>query len=124
MASTAEAAREFLKIHETSFSDTPPTHKPYGSYWKFMKKVCMLEFLGGKMLHQLLHVRQTHDADQQRDIDDDDEAEAEALRKVGEDTVELSGKFNVSDFLWFMKGVDIPQIFLMMSRGNAHFVLL
>ena len=42
--------------------------------------------------------------------------EAEVLRKVGEDTVELSGKFNVSDFLWFMKGVDIPQIFLMMSR--------
>ncbi|XLS62573.1 hypothetical protein HN51_016801 [Arachis hypogaea] len=31
---------------------------PYGSYWKFMKKVCMLELLGGKMLHQLLHVRQ------------------------------------------------------------------
>ncbi|XLS61083.1 hypothetical protein HN51_015311, partial [Arachis hypogaea] len=73
---------------------------PYGSYWKFMKKVCMLELLGGKMLLQLLHVRQqerkrflsdlakkglasetvdiggkTHNAYQQRDIDDDDGAE-------------------------------------------------
>ncbi|XP_057719995.1 cytochrome P450 93A3-like [Arachis stenosperma] len=156
MASTAEAAREFLKIHEPP-SPTPPTHKPYRSYWKFMKKVCMLELLGGKMLHQLLHVRQQ---ERKRFLSDlakkglageavdigaelmmltnnvismmamrqkscsERGGEMEALRKVGEDTVELSGKFNVSDFLWFMKGVDIPQIFLMMSRGNAHFVLL
>ncbi|KAL4372770.1 hypothetical protein AHAS_Ahas05G0015000 [Arachis hypogaea] len=90
------------------------------------------------MLHQLLHVRQQ---ERKRFLSDlannvismmtmrqkscsERGGEAEALRKVGEDTVELSEKFNVSDFLWFMKGVDIPQIFLMMSRGNAHFVLL
>ncbi|KDP37371.1 hypothetical protein JCGZ_06825 [Jatropha curcas] len=29
----------------------------YGPYWKFMKKICMKELLGGRMLDQLLPVR-------------------------------------------------------------------
>jgi len=73
VASTAEAAKEFLKTHESSFSNRPSQtvavealtygfqdffFAPYGPYWKFMKKLCMSELLGGHMLDQFLPVRQ------------------------------------------------------------------
>ena len=73
VASTAEAAKEFLKTHESSFSNRPVQtvavealtygfqdffFAPYGPYWKFMKKLCMSELLGSRMLEQLLPVRQ------------------------------------------------------------------
>ncbi|KAK7378210.1 hypothetical protein VNO80_03648 [Phaseolus coccineus] len=71
IASTPEAAREFLKTHETRFSNRPQssagdfltygsqnfTLAPYGPYWKFMKKICMSELLGGPTLSQLLPLR-------------------------------------------------------------------
>ncbi|KAK7259473.1 hypothetical protein RIF29_25081 [Crotalaria pallida] len=71
IASTAEAAKEFLKTHETHFSNRPKSFSvdyltygsqdfsfaPYGPYWKFMKKICMSELLGGHTLNQLLPVR-------------------------------------------------------------------
>ncbi|KAK6941881.1 Cytochrome P450 [Dillenia turbinata] len=65
-------AKELLKTHETSFSDRPQSvavdyvtygsqdffFSPYGPYWKFMKKLCMTELLGGRTLNMLLPVRQ------------------------------------------------------------------
>ncbi|XP_011033262.1 PREDICTED: cytochrome P450 93A3-like isoform X2 [Populus euphratica] len=71
VASTPETAKEFLKTHENSFCDRPKSaavdfltygsadfsFAPYGPYWKFMKKICMAELLGGRMLDQLLPVR-------------------------------------------------------------------
>ncbi|MED6130396.1 hypothetical protein PIB30_000906 [Stylosanthes scabra] len=151
VASTAEAAREFLKNHETSFSDRPAEtmavesltygfkdfmFAPYGHYWRFMKKLCMSELLGGQMLKQLLHVRQQErkrflsallkkgEAGEAVDLGGElvmlsnnvisrmtmrrtNEGEEEVVRKVVADTVELSGKFNLSDFLWFLKGLDV-----------------
>nr|GMD46394.1 cytochrome P450 93A3-like [Ipomoea batatas] len=71
VASSAEMAKEFLKTHEYSFSDRPISaavdyltygsqdfsFAPYGPYWKFMKKLCMSELLGGRTLDLLLPVR-------------------------------------------------------------------
>lgn len=71
VASSPEMARAFLKTHEDSFSNRPQSSvvdyitygsqdfsfAPYGPYWKFMKKVCMSELLGGKTLDLLLPVR-------------------------------------------------------------------
>lgn len=71
VASTSETAKEFLKTHEPTFSNLPMigavdyltyglqdfSFAPYGSYWKFMKKlcnVCMSELLGGWRLELLL----------------------------------------------------------------------
>ncbi|KAK7396290.1 hypothetical protein VNO78_17192 [Psophocarpus tetragonolobus] len=72
VASTAEAAKEFLKTHEDSFSNRPSRtvvietltyglqdflFAPYGPSWKFMKKLCMSELFCGRMLDQFLPVR-------------------------------------------------------------------
>lgn len=71
VASTAETAREFLKTHELSFADRSDSKAvayltygskdfsfaPYGPYWRFMKKLCMSELLGGRTLDQLHPLR-------------------------------------------------------------------
>ncbi|KAJ1377811.1 Cytochrome P450 [Sesbania bispinosa] len=70
--SSAEIAKEIFKTHEASFSNRPGNvairyltydasdlgFAPYGTYWKFMKKLCMSELLNGKMLDQLFPIRQ------------------------------------------------------------------
>lgn len=38
---------------------------------------------------------------------EDDDDEAEEVRKLVKDTAELTGKFNVSDFIWFFKNWDV-----------------
>lgn len=72
VVSTAEAAKEFLKTHETSFSNRARTvaietysyglqgivFTPYGDYWRFIKKLCMSELLGQNILNRFLAVRQ------------------------------------------------------------------
>lgn len=64
-------ARECLKTHEMSFLNRPKMTNidyltygssdfvmaPYGPYWKFMKKLCMSELLGGRILDQNLPIR-------------------------------------------------------------------
>lgn len=61
VASSPETAKLFLKTNKTSFSNRPQRaavdymtygtidfiFAPYGPYWKFMKKLCMSELLGG-----------------------------------------------------------------------------
>ncbi|CAK8562305.1 unnamed protein product [Lathyrus sativus] len=70
--SSPEIVKEFLKTNETYFSNrfrSSAVHylsygskgflfAPYGDYWKFMKKMCMSELLGGRTLDQLLPLRQ------------------------------------------------------------------
>ncbi|KAJ6331971.1 hypothetical protein OIU76_010362 [Salix suchowensis] len=46
------SAVDFLTYGSADFS-----FAPYGPYWKFLKKICMTELLGGRMLDQLLPVR-------------------------------------------------------------------
>jgi len=153
IASTPEAAREFLKTHETRFSNRPQSSAvdfltygsqdfsfaPYGPYWKFMKRICMSELLGGPTLSQLLPVRRQEtlrflrlvlnkgEAGEAIDVGRElltlsnnvvsrmimsqtcsqDDSEAEEVRKLVQDTVLLTGKFNVSDFVWFFKNWDV-----------------
>ncbi|XP_008240968.1 PREDICTED: cytochrome P450 93A3-like [Prunus mume] len=71
VASSPDMAKEFLKTHEGSFSSRPSmavvdylaygssdfAFAPYGPYWRFMKKLCVSELLGGRTLDQLLPVR-------------------------------------------------------------------
>lgn len=70
--SSAEIAKEVLKTHEMSFCNRLPNaairfltydasdlgFSPYGTFWKFMKKMCMTELLNGKMLDQLYPIRE------------------------------------------------------------------
>jgi hypothetical protein len=153
VASTPETAKEFLKTHETSLCDRPKSaavdfltygstdfsFAPYGPYWKFVKKICMTELLGGRMLDQLLPARHeeigqflqfllkkanaresinvgsqlkrltdnviSRMTTNQRCSDNDDEADE--VRKLVHDVAELTGKFNLSDFIWFCKNLDL-----------------
>ncbi|XP_058071355.1 cytochrome P450 93A3-like [Magnolia sinica] len=71
VVSNADTAREILKTHETAFASRPQSSAvryltygssdfsfaPYGPYWKFMKKICMSELLGGRTLDQLQPIR-------------------------------------------------------------------
>jgi len=70
--SSPEIAKEFLKTHETFFSNRLINYAidylsygsqdfmfaPYGEYWKFMKKICMSELLGGRTIDQFRPLRQ------------------------------------------------------------------
>ncbi|KAJ0053629.1 hypothetical protein Pint_01357 [Pistacia integerrima] len=72
LASSPEMAKEILKTNETKFLNRPKTANldyltygssdfatvHYGPYWKFMKKLCMNQLLGGRMLDQLRPIRQ------------------------------------------------------------------
>ncbi|MED6124071.1 hypothetical protein PIB30_055630 [Stylosanthes scabra] len=69
--SSPEIVKEFLKTHESSFSNhltlsaidyitygaKGMVFAPYGSYWKFLKKLCMSELLGGRTLDRFLPLR-------------------------------------------------------------------
>lgn len=153
VASTAETAKEFLKTHETYFSNRPHSSAvdyltygsqdfsfaPYGRYWKFMKKICMSELLGGTTLTQLLPLRRQETTNfikllfkkgkdgEAIDVGGEllrlsnniisrmimsetcsgSDGEAQEMRKLVHDTVHLTGKFNVSDFIWFFKNWDL-----------------
>ncbi|XP_077214970.1 cytochrome P450 93A2-like [Tasmannia lanceolata] len=71
VASSPETAKEFLKTHELHFSSRPKNiavghltygtygfaFAPYGPYWKFMKKLCVSELLGGRTIDLFEPVR-------------------------------------------------------------------
>ncbi|KAH7578462.1 hypothetical protein JRO89_XS01G0385000 [Xanthoceras sorbifolium] len=71
LASSPEMAKEILKTNENNFLNRPKAANlhyltygssdfatvPYGPHWKFMKKLCMTELLGGRVLDQLRPIR-------------------------------------------------------------------
>ncbi|RDX61067.1 3,9-dihydroxypterocarpan 6A-monooxygenase, partial [Mucuna pruriens] len=71
LVSSPEMARQCLKTHETCFLNRPKRTNvdyitygssdfvlaPYGPYWRFMKRLCMTELLGGRILQQHLPIR-------------------------------------------------------------------
>ncbi|OWM82675.1 3,9-dihydroxypterocarpan 6A-monooxygenase [Punica granatum] len=153
VVSTAEMAREFLKTYEEHFSNRPViaavdyltygsqdfSFAPYGPYWKFMKKLCMSELLGGRTLGLLLPVRSEEikrfvqfmlrKAKESKEVDvgrelirmsnnmvsrmlmgqrcSDKDEQADEMRKLVHEVVELTGKFNLTDFIWFCKNLDL-----------------
>ncbi|KAI3471555.1 hypothetical protein Pfo_028205 [Paulownia fortunei] len=154
VASSPEISKEFLKTHESSFSDRPQTaatdyltygsqdfsFAPYGPYWKFMKKLCMSQLLGGQTLDLLQPVRRHEikqlieflakkaNAGKSVDIGSElirmtnnvisrmimsercsgDENEAGEVRKLVQDTAELTGNL-------------IYQIIFAVERGQDRF---
>ena len=146
-------AKEFLKTHETSFSNRPKisavdfltygsadfSFAPYGLYWRFMKKLCMSELLSNRRLDQFYHIRckeikwfmqsimKKAQASEEIDVGgelmtmtnnmistmtmsqrcSDGENEADGVRELVKEVAELTGKFNLSDFIWFCKNIDL-----------------
>ncbi|KAK7396279.1 hypothetical protein VNO78_17171 [Psophocarpus tetragonolobus] len=168
VASTAEAAKEFLKTHELSFSNRPAQtvavealtygfqdflFAPFGPYWNFMKKLCMSELLGGHMLDQFLPVRQqetkrfikrvlqkgvageavdfggefiTHSNNiVSRMIlsqtSTENENQVQGMRKLVADAAEFIGKFNISDFVWFLKLFDLQEFNKRLKQTRDRF---
>ncbi|KAG1364231.1 cytochrome P450 93A3 [Cocos nucifera] len=153
VACSAETAKEFLRTHDLAFSDRPQSKAvsyltygsadfsfaPYGPYWKFMKKLCMSELLGGRTLQQLLPIRREEIqrllqavnkmSEERKAVDMGSElirltnnvisrmtmsrrcsgsdGEAEEARKLVEETAELTGKFNLADYIGFCKNLDL-----------------
>ncbi|KAF3789165.1 Cytochrome P450 93A3 [Nymphaea thermarum] len=72
VASSPSLAREFLKVHGSSFSSRPHitlldtllygrddfAFAPVGPLWKTMRKTCMVELLGGRSLGRFSFIRQ------------------------------------------------------------------
>ncbi|KAG6533854.1 cytochrome P450 93A3-like [Zingiber officinale] len=100
VASSASSAREILRTQELAFSDRLQfkiasyfayggsgfVFAPYGPYWRFMKKLCMSAFLGGRMLDLFLPIRR-----------DELIALAQSLydkSKEGRTTVDVSGELS------------------------------
>ncbi|CAN1303642.1 3,9-dihydroxypterocarpan 6A-monooxygenase [Linum perenne] len=121
VASSPETAKEFLKTHESSFLDRPGSaaidyltygsadfsFAPHGPYWKLMKKLCMSELLGGRTLDRMAFLRM---AMRERCSGDGGDGEADEVREVIRETAELTGKFNLADFVWFCKGLDLQGL--------------
>jgi len=151
--SSPDIVKEFLKTHESFFSNrfiSLVIHNltygsndfifaPYGEYWKFIKKICMSELLGGRTLDKFLPLRQKETVRFLRLLQKKGEAreavnvggellnltnriitsmamsktcaennsDVEDIRKMVQDSVELSGRFNLSDFIWFFKNWDM-----------------
>eukprot|EP01018_Ginkgo_biloba_P031776 Gb_10323 [translate_table: standard] len=69
--SSPDMAKEFLKTHEASFASRPQSaaikymayncsdfsFAPFGPYWKYMRKICMMELLSGRQLENFLPIR-------------------------------------------------------------------
>ncbi|PON32863.1 Cytochrome P450, E-class, group I [Parasponia andersonii] len=154
--STDHLAKEFLKTHEAVFSKRPEsvvvdylsypsvdfTFAPCGPSFKFMKKLCMPQLLGGQTLNQLLPIRSDEikrllkvfvkRAESKQSVDigrevtkltsnvvsrmvmskryakNDDEADE--VMKVVNESAEILGKFNLSDFIWFCKYFDFQGL--------------
>lgn len=155
VASSPDMAKELLKTHEASFSARPHTiavdyltyggadfaFANYGPYWKFMKKICMTELLGGPTLDQFRPVKQEEirrflslmlenakasDAiDVGRELNRlinnvisrmtmgqaccNGDNEAEEVRKLVQGLTKLIGKFNLSDYIWLCKNLDLQR---------------
>ncbi|OMO70237.1 Cytochrome P450 [Corchorus olitorius] len=72
LVSSAKYAKEILKTQELNFVDRPefssPDYNiyhgsdfilaPYGTYWRFLKKLCMTRLLSNSTLHQFTEIRE------------------------------------------------------------------
>ncbi|PWA86053.1 cytochrome P450 (chloroplast) [Artemisia annua] len=130
VVSSPETAKEIFKTHDYAFLDKPHNSSvdcisygasalifaPYGSYWKFMKKIVMSQLLNTRTLDILLPVRNdeinrlikclSQKANDGRSVE------------LGLDLVKMTNnvisrmlmgksKFNLSDHIWFCKNLDL-----------------
>ncbi|KAL0383721.1 UNVERIFIED_CONTAM: cytochrome [Sesamum calycinum] len=156
VASSPEICKELLKTQEASFLGRPKTvvsdyvtygsqdftFAPYGEYWRFMKKLCVSQLLGGQTLDMQQPIRR----DEMKYLIDfllakakagesvnmgseftrmannlisrmvmsqrcsEDEKEAVEVRRLVLEINELTGKFNLSDYIWFCRNLDVQGI--------------
>ncbi|CAM8976267.1 unnamed protein product [Rhodiola kirilowii] len=149
---SAEMAKEVLKTHEACFMNRPKiaaidilangsasfTFGPYGTYWKFMNKLCMSELLGGRTLERLHPVRQEERRTlinmlMQKASDRESVDLGRELIKMSNNVITrmlmgqrcsdyeddvgsmakevnvLIGKFNLADYIWFCKNLDLQR---------------
>ncbi|XP_042396436.1 3,9-dihydroxypterocarpan 6A-monooxygenase-like [Zingiber officinale] len=71
VVSSSSMIKEIMRTQETAWSDRPQfrvssyiaydcsgfVFAPYGPHWRFLKKLCMSELLGGRTIDQLLPIR-------------------------------------------------------------------
>lgn len=156
VASSPEICKEILKTHEVSFLGRPKTvvsdyvtygsqdftFAPYGDYWRFMKKLCVSQLLGGQTLDMQQPIRRDEmkylieflleKAKAGESVNmgseftrmannlisrmvmsqrcSEDEKEAVEVRRLVLEINELTGKFNLSDYIWFCKNLDLQGI--------------
>ncbi|KAK4420829.1 cytochrome [Sesamum alatum] len=72
VVSSAEAAKEVLKMHDINFAYRPSllvtdilcygntniAFAPYGEYWRQLRKICTLELLSAKLVQSFGHIRE------------------------------------------------------------------
>jgi cytochrome P450 len=129
---------------------------PYGPYWKFMKKLCMSELLGGRTLDTLLPVRQDEishllrvllrkaNACEAVDVGGQlvmltnniisrmlmsqtcsgSDDEADEVKKLVKDVAELTGKFNLADYVWFCRNLDLQGMGKSLKKVRDKFDVL
>lgn len=170
VASSAGIAKQFLKTKETSFSNRPCTiatdyitygsadfsFAPYGPYWKFMKKLCMSELLGGRTLDLLRPVRieetkrflqfMLTKAEENEEVDVgselvkytnnvisrmsmnqrccENENEADGVRKLVKEIAEITGKFNLSDYIGLFKKWDLQGFGKRLKEAREKFDMM
>ncbi|KAL7583529.1 hypothetical protein Lser_V15G42502 [Lactuca serriola] len=152
VACSPEMAKEFLKTYENAYLDRPQnsavvyltygskdfSFAPYGSYWKFMKKIITSQLLNGTTLDMLLPIRRdeinrfmkslSHKAKIGKAVDlegevvkitnnvisrmlmkercSDKDDEAGEMRILVAEMAEIMGRFNLSNYIWFIKNLD------------------
>ncbi|KAG6533784.1 cytochrome P450 93A3-like [Zingiber officinale] len=166
--SSASTAREILRTQELAFSNRPMSKAvsyltygssdfsfaPYGSYWKFMKKLCVSELLGGRTLDLLLPIRREEVVAFVRTLYDKSkegrttvdmggelvrltnnvisrmtmsrrcsgsEGESEEVRKIVAEVAELTGKFNLADYIGILKNWDLQGLDKRMEDVHRRF---
>ncbi|KAL4558114.1 hypothetical protein LXL04_036310 [Taraxacum kok-saghyz] len=151
-----ETAKAVFQTYENVFLDRPHhsfadyiayggrgfVFAPYGSYWKFLKKIIVSKLLNAKTLDSLLPVRQdeinhflkclSQRANVGKSVElegelmkmtnnivsrmimsnkcSEEDDEPEVMRKIVTDINELLITFNLSDFIWFLKNIDLQGI--------------
>ncbi|XP_006850107.3 cytochrome P450 93A3 [Amborella trichopoda] len=156
VVSSADMAREFLKTHEHAFASRPQSKAvkcltygsadfsfaPYGPYWKYMKRICMMELLGGRQLDLFQSIRQQEiknfleslfkKSQEGKYVDMNGELtvltnniissmtmstrcsgtkdKADECRSLVKDVTELTGIFNLADFISFCKNLDLQGL--------------
>ncbi|XP_057832598.2 cytochrome P450 93A3-like [Cryptomeria japonica] len=163
VVSSPEMAKEFLKTHDSKFSSRPQmsaikymaynysdfTFAPYGPYWKFMRKICVLELLGGRQLEQFKPIKKEEmilllQTVYKRSVVDmaseltslannvisrmamstrcsGTDAQASECKKIVQEVIELTGKFNLGDYIFFCKNLDLQGYERQMKDVHRRF---
>ncbi|KAI3760570.1 hypothetical protein L1987_50966 [Smallanthus sonchifolius] len=122
VVTTPETAKDVFKTHENTFLDRPRylvgnylsygekglIFAPYGSYWRFLKKIMMSQFLNDNKSVELERELMKMENNvisrmfmSKRCLEEDD------ITKTIAESATIVGEFNISDHIWFCKNLDL-----------------